>query len=366
MNTEQVFQLVDRVLPFEACLFHQILPLSIENGKLHLGMVMLDDVAALEYARRMVGYQNYSLAPQSLSSETHHKTLTAYLNFSQNRPKPVASPVEQQPVSIPEPQVIDPPENLQEKPPAPAKPSRSNPHDKETLVLEEPEDFEPEKDETIEVPMSSPPTHNPLPDLTVSTRYSEDPIALLSQLPPARLLQELLGRVLCEGIGRLHFERQARTGRVLWSKNGVLQASIDHIPSLKFQALLDELKELTHLPPKIVTEVREVEIERLYQRDRVLLRLRMIPTEFGEQATLQVLRGAALKFHQRQQTTGFNRDATSIAQKLYEKMGELLTAQAAVAARKGESQSNVLPALDQALQIVEQQLTQLRNQNPHH
>ncbi|MBN8560944.1 hypothetical protein Q2T42_30660 [Leptolyngbya boryana CZ1] len=357
MNTDQVFQLVDRVLPFEACLFHQILPLSIEEGKLHLGMVMLDDVAALEYARRMIGYQNYSLVPQSISSEAHHKTLTAYLNYNQTHPKTERF------TKAPEPE--KPSSHAQEPLPTPVlELEKPNLHEKETLVLEEdPAEFETEP-EPSQVPISNL-SSNPLPDLAVSTRYSEEPIALLSQLPPARLLQELLGRVLCEGIGRLYFERQARHGRILWSQNGILQASIEGVPLPKFQALLDELKELTHLPPKLVTQVREVEIERLYQRDRVLLRLRLMPTEMGEQATLQVLRGAALKFHQRQQVTNFNRDAHTIAQKLYEKMDELLNAQAASSFITDQSQSDVVPALDQALQIVEQHLSQLRTQNGH-
>ncbi|HTL88684.1 MAG TPA: hypothetical protein VL134_04735, partial [Leptolyngbya sp.] len=120
MNTEKVFQLIDRVLPFEACLFHQILPLSIEDGKLHLGMVMLDDVAALDYARRMAGYQNYALIPQSLSSETHHTTLTAYLKYNQTHPQVSAPPTQK----LPEP------------------PKKLDLHAKETFVVESPDELE--------------------------------------------------------------------------------------------------------------------------------------------------------------------------------------------------------------------------------
>ncbi|MGG6263603.1 hypothetical protein ACQ4M3_16160 [Leptolyngbya sp. AN03gr2] len=339
MDTEKIFQLIDRVLPFEACLYHQILPLSIEGTTLQLGMVMLDDVAALDYARRMVGYQNYSLAPQSLSSETHHTTLTTYLNYSQNRPTPT--------------------------PPKPSEPQKKpDLHSKETLVVESPDELEWEEchkpeARSLQDTISDP--HSTLPCLSVSTRYAEEPIALLSQLPPSRLIQELLGRVLGNGIGRLFFERQEKYGRILWSQNGVLQAAIESVPLSKFQALLDELKQLTHLPLAPVTQVQQVEIERSYQRDRVLLRLRIMPSPDGEYATLQVLRGAALKFYQKQQLTTLSRDALGIAQKLRQKMDELHShTQTTTPLMVDQFQPDMVPALNQVLQIVEQQLSELK------
>lgn len=342
MNTEKIFQLVDRVLPFEACLFHQILPLSIEEGKLHLGMVMLDDVAALDYARRMVGYQNYSLAPQSISSEAHHTTLTAYLNYSQTHPKAPES-------------------HRQNRPEPPKQPDLQA---KETLVVESPDELEWQechKPEARTLQATFCDSQAGLPALPISTRYAGEPIALLTQLPPARLLQELLGRVLGDGIGRLFFERYEKHGRILWSQNGVLRSAIETVPLPKFQALLDELKHLTHLPLTPVIQVRQVEIERSYQRDRVLLRLRMMPTETGEQATLQVLRGAALKFYQRQQLTTLSRDAMSIAQKLQQKMDELHShTYTATPLMMDQLQPDMVPALNHVLHIVEQQLTDLR------
>lgn len=339
MDTETVFQLIDRVLPFEACLYHQILPIAIEKNALQLGMVMLEDTAALEYVRRMVSYMNYALVPQSISSDTHYATLTAYLNYAQNRPKPA---------------------------PTPPPPKATDFHAKETLVLESPDELEWLEAEKIEArgvqeTICEPPSRNSLPVLAVSTRYAELAIDRLVTLPPPRFLQELLGRVLVDGIGRLFFERQKHHGRILWSQNGVLQSVIETVPLPVFQALLNELKELTHLPPTSIDQVKQVEIERSYQRDRVLLRLRLMPSANGEEATLQVLRGAALKFYQRQQLTSLSRDALGIARKLQQKIDELHShADSATPLMKDQLQPDMVPALDQVLQIVEQQLTDLR------
>lgn len=277
VDTELVFQLIDRILPFEACLYHQVIPLAIEGNRLRLGMVMLDDAAALTYVRRLAGYMNYLIAPRSISSETHHATLTAYLKHAENCPK------------------------------QPAKAKKSDSPAKATLLINRPDELEPQ---------------DTLPVLLVSTRYANHSNEALTTLPPDQLIQELLGRILTDGIGRLFFERQVDRGRILWSQNGVLQSVIEGLSLSQFQALLNELKFLTHLPLQSVQQVQQVEIERLCQKERVLLRLRIMPTAQGEEATLQVLRGAALKFYQRQQMTQLSRDALGIARKLQRKVEE--------------------------------------------
>jgi type II secretory ATPase GspE/PulE/Tfp pilus assembly ATPase PilB-like protein len=173
------------------------------------------------------------------------------------------------------------------------------------------------------------------------------------------LLQELLARVLTNGIGRLYFERQSDSGRVLWSQNGVLQSVLEALPLSQFEGLLDQLKILTHLPLEPVQQVKQVEIERLCQKHRVLLRLRLMPNALGEEATLQVLRGAALKFYQRQQLTRLGRDALGIAQKLQQKVGEIHD-RANLQSSIDQLQPEVGSEIDQVLQIVEKQVSDLK------
>ncbi len=354
MDTEKIFQLVDRILPFEACLYHQVLPLEIEGSTLRLGMVMLDDTTALEYVRRMVGYMNYKLAPQSLSSETHYATLSAYLNHAQAR-KNTAQHTQLEDSSHPEPQ----PEPVL-KPPVAA----SGLHDKATLVVDSPEELDWQESYALQTPEKTPEfapmmSRGSLPILEISLKHLESPAEMLSKLSPPQLLKELLGRILMDGIGRLYFERQTYHGRVLWSQNGVLQSVLEELPLYLFQGVLEELKHLTHLPPKPVQKVQQVEIERLCERNRVLLRLRIMPGAHGEEATLQVLRGAALKFYQQQQLTNLSRDALGVAKQLQKKVGEIRdrtnqTSQLVI------DQSTVMPTLNQVAEIVEQQLEDLK------
>jgi len=165
---------------------------------------------------------------------------------------------------------------------------------------------------------------NPSP-LVLHTRYDDRPLSELGGLPPRSLMQELLQRAIEGGIGRLYFDRpEPDRARILCSRDGILQAALDPLPPSTFQGVIDELKLLANLPllPP-VGKARQVEIERIYRSELLLLRLRIAPGRLGEEATLQVLRGAALKFHQRQQLAKLSQDAIDLTRQLQKKLAEM-------------------------------------------
>jgi len=423
VDTEQVFRLVDSILPFEACLYHQLLPLSLEGSRLKLGMVNLDDATALDYVRRILAYMNCSLAPQTLSTDVHHAVLSAYLSYtgSQKQPsrpkgitraiaqhtgqrltqdatkkgapragnttldptpsvgeqdshptllvdspedlnalvgKPVASPPMVLP-SLDRTEVsVQPPATILEHAPAIApdeQPETLSNDDKrlhETLILSD--------DRPFANPLpAAPSVGDALPLLAVEPKHLSEPVTVLAALPPSELLVELLGRLLVGGIGRLYFERQSQHGRILWSQDGVLQSVLEALPLDVIQGVVNELKLLTHLPLLPVQKPKQVEIERLYQKQRLLLRLRVMPGTHGEEATVQVLRGAALKFYQQQQLATLSRDALTIAQNLQSKVSEIRARTRFYSSLHAE-QLSVLPALGQIIKNVEEQLEALK------
>lgn len=417
LDTEQVFRLVDSILPFEACLYHQLLPLSLEGSRLKLGMVNLDDAAALDYVRRILAYMNCSLVPQTLATDVHHAALSAYLSYTgsqrqPSRPKTTARAIAQQTgqrltaqdavkhgaaerasTAAVEAQLsldqdshptllVDSPEDLNvqaldiatSQVPPPLVPSplvvadaamdAQSPAPTDAAKLSN--DFNRLRETFILKADPLPATTNPperptpgdaLPILPVEPKHLSEPVAVLATLPPSELLVELLGRLLVGGIGRLYFERQLQHGRILWSQNGVLQSVLEALPLDVIQGVVNELKLLTHLPLIPVHQPKQVEIERLYQKQRLLLRLRVMPSVHGEEATVQVLRGAALKFYQQQQLTSLSRDALAIAQELQLKVSEIRTRFYPL---HSPEQLSILPALDQVIKNVEQQLEVLR------
>ncbi len=374
MDTHQVFQLIDRILPFEACLYHQILPLSLKDQCLHLGMVTLEDAAALDYVRRILRFMNYSLVPQTLTSDAHSTTLSAYLHYvgtqsvAPNSDGLVAQPLggaknldslaETSPVADHGSSEIGDLTAFSGDRARPIQEANA------TLIIDSPDEIEDPPSVLLRATLvlpSEPPQQakrsfpgNALPTLEASTEYLNSPLDHLAALPPAQLLQELLGRIFTDGIGRLYLERRPTTGTILWSRNGVLQSVLSDLPLSSFQGVIDELKQLTHLPLTPVQQPKQVEIERLCHHNRLLLRLRVMPSAHGEEATLQILRGAALKFYQQQQIANLSRDALNIAQGLQQKMREIHDRTLANA-QLPPDQAN----LTQILQIVEQQIKAL-------
>lgn len=390
IDAELAFRLVDSILPFEACLYHQILPLSLEGSRLKLGMVNLDDTAALDYVRRILAYMNCSLVPQPLASDVHYAALSAYLNYSDKQKKTVTQTA--QPVARRIAKKLaehSAKRNTETKPNPPDDPQTTNP----TLVVDSPTELPPlpiERkplteqdyathiiteeaaiaDEATQVerpkrPISSTPpasitTPTALPPpLEITPQYLTAPPDVLKTLPPNTLLTELLARILTWGIGRLYLARQASHGRILWSQNGLVQAILEEFSLTTLDAVIDALKQLVDHPMTPVSKPKQFELERLYQNERILLRLRLIPGQHGEEATLQVLRGAALRFYQQQQLVNLGQEALSMAQQLQNKVIEIYSHSHAYAVPLPDHLS-ILPELDKTLKRIGYQLNELK------
>lgn len=354
INVDQMLSLVDSILPFEACLFHQIIPLSIEAGHLNLGMVDPTDTVALDYVRRQVSYIKYSVVSCPVASDWHRQMLSKYLSY--------AAKVKQQKSPLRSGQT-------------PAWPTSPPPANSEfaTFIVDSPTDIT-----AISAASSpSPVTHPPAPATPPVPSPPKDPQAVSSPLQldldavdadsgigdialmsPKALMQGLVQQVLREGIGRLYFERQAHGGKVLCSQDGVLQSVIDDLSLDLFQSVINELKRLTHLSLLPVTKTKQVEIERLYRQERVLLRLRIIAGPHGEEATLQVLRGAALKFYQQQQIEQLGRDALGIAQTLQQRI-HAIRDRSGQSLPKDKPPTATLIAVSNMLRAMEAQINQL-------
>jgi type II secretory ATPase GspE/PulE/Tfp pilus assembly ATPase PilB-like protein len=338
INLDQMFVLIDGILPFEACLYYQVLPLFVEGNQLNLGMVSPDDSTAFEYVRRIISYLNYALVRCPITSEAHQSVLSTYLSHTAKSPRRTPNSYR------------------------PAIRSRQNEtaSDRVTLLLD---DSNPNTDETLDLSVTPPePTPepvpaliSPLPDLNIASNYSTSSVDTLASLPADELLQELFARVLASGIGRLYFEGGALHGRILWSQDGVLQSVIETLAIDSLQAVIDQLKGMAGLAVAPIEKAEQVEVEYSYQKGRVLLRFQFMLSPHGETATVQILRGAALKFYQQQQIAKLERDAMGIAKQLQVKLSEIRDRARAESGLAG-ARFEVLPNLNQLLQNMGQDL----------
>ncbi|WP_052128375.1 hypothetical protein [Neosynechococcus sphagnicola] len=410
--------MIDRILPFEGCLYHQVVPLSVEGSRINLGMVNPNDAEALAYVRQILAYLRCSLVPRQISLQTHSTLLSAYLTHS-GKQHPDAHPpsaLSKKPASAVPPVPTAPPPPTPPKAP-PTDRFRRDASSQSTLILENsaqednaigtppvPEE-EPSSSplyDTVHIAFPKPPQAKtppaqvpppvapsatkppatklspaakapppPLPakaepqgesspplTLEINAVHISSPMRLLAMLPPYNLMQELLARAASGGIGRIFFELQQFHGRILWSQDGVLQSVMEPVDPTIYQGAITELKRLHNLPLQPVQKPVVVEIERFYQQTRLVLRLQVKPGAYGEEANLQVLRGVALQFHQQQQLTNLSREALSLTEQLQRKLNQIhkhiLTDQIPEPA-----QANMMSTLTQLLTTINQQIQEL-------
>jgi type II secretory ATPase GspE/PulE/Tfp pilus assembly ATPase PilB-like protein len=391
----QIYLLIDSILPFEACLYYQVLPLLIEGSRLIIGTVNPDDPEAAEYVKKQLSYINYSISFQEISSDRHRDLLSKYLNHTAKQKQAAQEDNVAQQTNV-------------LTPPGPSSPI-NQPNLQQTFIIDQPEeitefihpdrlpDLTFEHSFELETPQSRSSSsesgtlldrsdHHSVPPFasasspsspanarfpTSLTGPESEPLALnlneqyydvasdrLRFLPPDALMQVLLSQVLDEGIGRLYFECRPQMGRILWSRDGILQAVVESIHPQLFQGVINELKRLTHLSLIPVKKSRQVEIERTYKGQRILLRFRVIPSPYGEEATLQVLRGAALRFYQQQQLDRLGRDALDMAQHLQFRLNEIRD-RARHSLNLKSTRSETLPALIDLLKQMEAQVEEI-------
>ncbi len=367
---------------FEACLYHQVLPLKLEDNYLLLGIVNPKDSAALDYVTRILSYWKCTVKTQPMPAETHRVILSEYLSYKNT--------LEASKLTSSKADVDSVKENCQNTNDGPIanksltedyleeEEEESEPGDNTLILFEtsngvglesfspskknkkypiatpiEPEDFDKntDADRIFEVVSAD---NLPILRLPVPESFSTDEV--LSTLPPKKLLKELLARILAGGIGRLYLERQPYQGRILWSLNGIVQSVIEQLPLSAFQGVLNELKRLNSLPIMTLAQAKQAETECLYQQQRLLLRLRVMPGMYGEEATLQVLRGAALKFYQQQQLTRLTRDALGASQQLSYKVHELQQRLTLNIRNLNPQQSEALNSLNELVENLDRHL----------
>ncbi|WP_293166047.1 hypothetical protein [Okeania sp. SIO2C9] len=349
MDHPQIFALIDNILPFEACLHYQILPLSLEGSRVRLGVVDIKDSSAINYARRLLSYLNCSLVMEEISSETQRSILSSYLNYIGHQ-KSVTSSYSQ-PKLAKNNQTTKKGENQQFS-------DKKKITNKEFFI----KNYQDSQQKKLQPEIQNLSQNHLCDILELFIPKSQQSISLetIANLEPQKLLRELMVRVLESGIGRLYFEQQQSQGKILWSQDGVLKSVVENLEREKIEGVINELKILTKMSSIPIKKPRQVEIERIYQNNHLLLRLRVMPGSYGEEATLQVLRGAALKFYQQQKLSSLSQDTLKLGKQLQIKINQIYCRQ-----HLAPFQLDSLLTLQKLLDNVEHQVECIISQQNH-
>jgi hypothetical protein len=302
-NLNEVFQIIDNLIPLECCVYYQVIPLSSRENLLTLGMVNIKNSTAINYIRSIVNSLHFDLQVRPIDLPTHETLLSEYLRYRQAKET--------------ESKILAannfPPANELGLPQF---------HDKETQHQAEKATFI--IDPSHSVAKDLPPASSPI--VAQPQSEPEVKIQLLEVSPatsPTQLCKQLLARTLQGDIGRLYFERHPRYGKILCSQEGKIQYSIEKLSIELFQGVIDELKSLVNLPHKHNETIQKIEVEKTYKQEQILLRFQVITTLHGEEGTLQVLKGKAFNFYKQKKLEQMNKQALELAQKLEKKLQQI-------------------------------------------
>ncbi len=322
-NLQEIFQIVDTLVPLECCIYYQIIPLSVTDNYLNLGMVNPENTAAINYIRSTIKYLNYHLKTQAIEASTHEVILSTYLKYRQTKEtkKKAANISSATTADIPDQQqtiekstfAIAPPQSLFNN--QNVKNSEdlvSDCHEKPTIVAVPITSFT--IDRTLKKTVESP-SQELIPEI--------QKIELSPQTTPQQLSKTLLVKVLQGEIGRVYFERHHNYGKIICSQEGTIQYSIDKLSLDIFQETIDEFKLLVNLPKNKTEKIQKIEIEKTYKQEQILLRLQIITNSKGEEGTLQVLRGKALQFYKQNKIEQMGKQALDLVQKLERKLYQI-------------------------------------------
>ncbi len=362
IEPEEVFLLIDRILPLEVCLYHRVLPLYVESGTLILGMVDSADEIALEYATRMASYHHYPVNVQALAGAVHQTLLSAYLNrvsqpalepnaegnaeicfeaieqdFPEAELKPAVGAAAQTTLTAEKPD--------QEPDQAEQQIAALRDHrfaqvealgivDQRATLLLDATQFPLEpfggnlKAATERAPS---PGVLDLPELPVAVQHLLEPMEAIATLPPPQFLAELLGRALSSGSRRLLLGSNGGCGRIAWDPKGVAQIALDPVEPEAFQGLVAELKQLAGLALEPVQPGTRRILMRSFQGQPVMLKLSFEPMSAapasgqarGEKVQLEILRGSQLIAHEQQRLEALEREAIATAECLQQQLFQL-------------------------------------------
>ncbi len=351
-DREVVFKLIDSVVSLECCLHYQVLPLELNNNHLTVGMINTKDQTALNFIRPIVASLNYALEIRSIDPQEHQLILAAYLKKSSLVPGSQRNQTSHdisketmidEEMSQPSPSSLNPSLTLSEIPgQKPQVSQSSNLHERPTLIVNSEENSGDTQPNQPQIISSQPQIHNlpslsdikttqasiaaPIiersqesiaaPILELKAKHTQKSVDSLSSLEPKQLWQELLAKILDGGIGRLYLTRDLHYGRIIWSRDGVIQSSLDKVKLDVFEQIIREIKTLGKQPLSTLKKPKKVAIERIYNQERILLRLEFFVGKCGDEITIQVLRGEALKFYEQRQVEKSMEQAIYFAEKM--------------------------------------------------
>lgn len=146
----------------------------------------------------------------------------------------------------------------------------------------------------------------------------------------AELESELSWQKLLEKAFEYHTEiieltRHGDRANIVASKDDSSQSSIDQLPLPTFHSITGEIKKMARLPQNTANSPRKVVLEKIYNQERILLRLEFTTESEKEMIVVQILRDRALQVYEQKQMDRISEQALQLAQQLEKTLKKIQT-----------------------------------------
>ncbi|WP_416670526.1 GspE/PulE family protein [Egbenema bharatensis] len=245
INTSQMNQLIETLIPIDLCRRYRLIPLSRSESEppfVLVAMVDPDDLAAQDDLNRVLRPQGLALQRMVITAEDYQRIISQYLDEQVERQKILEFQAKTD--------VKSDIENL------------------EYLELEEAldDDAEANLDAALQDPEAA---------------------------PVVALANKILAKALQDGISDIHIEPQEEHLRVRFRKDGVLRQGLDSLPKKIIPALTARFKIMANLDIAERRLPQDGRIRRLFDGRKVDFRVNTLPSRYGEKVVLRILDNSA-------------------------------------------------------------------------
>jgi type IV pilus assembly protein PilB len=245
INTSQMNQLIENLIPIDLCRRYRLIPLSRSESEppfVLVAMVDPDDLAAQDDLNRVLRPQGLALQRMVITAEDYQRIISQYLDEQVERQKILEFQAKTD--------VKSDIENL------------------EYLELEEAldDDAEANLDAALQDPEAA---------------------------PVVALANKILAKALQDGISDIHIEPQEEYLRVRFRKDGVLRQGLDSLPKKIIPALTARFKIMANLDIAERRLPQDGRIRRLFDGRKVDFRVNTLPSRYGEKVVLRILDNSA-------------------------------------------------------------------------
>ncbi|OKH11634.1 GspE/PulE family protein [[Limnothrix rosea] IAM M-220] len=252
IDSSQMGELINTLIPIELCRRHKILPLRRVEGEgegeqeVVVAMVDPDNLAAQDDINRLFRLQNIKMQRIVITDEDYRRILDEYLEVQ----------VQQQ---------ADEKEQAEQA--AEADEMRKAVELDDLDLGDDEDDLNEAADESA--------------DLMNENQASSAPVI--------KLVNKILLKALQEGVSDIHIEPQEKDLRVRFRKDGVLQYAFDPLPKKIIPAVSARFKIMAELDIAERRMPQDGRIRRVFKGRKVDFRVNSLPSRFGEKIVLRIL-----------------------------------------------------------------------------